>query len=175
MLFCDCISPHPSKNIWLMISCHLDLALFIHSNEPLIPINISFCWVIGRTICYQALPLVICWMNSWWWFSSTRAWSPFRLTIKRLPLVSDSWFHMHVTLYLPSLKFYQNFIDWMQWNHGWIILLWSSCNQECCNILDIGLFALRVLLQWKHKVFTALLDLNKVVVNYWTLDVVTFL
>ena len=136
------------------------------------PIFMFFNWYICITTCYQELPLVTCKMNSLR-RSSTRALSSILLTRKRLPIVANSWCHIHVNLTLPSSNLFQNVtfdgcvVDWIQWNKGWSILLWSSCRRALCNILEYGFCALGVVLQWKYILFTLLLELRKVIIHHW--------
>ena len=102
------IFPHPYTIILLLRSCHLNRALFIQSKDLLPPLHVELCLDIGRTTCCQVLPLVNFWIKYWQWFSITIACSRLLLTRKILLLVSDSWCHMHVTLYLTTLSLFQN-------------------------------------------------------------------
>ena len=159
---CNFILPHPYPTILLVISCHIDCDFFIQCNGLIPPLLVAFCWYIGRTTRYQAPPLFTCRMSSWPCFSSTRFFSPLWLTRKRPTLFANSWFHVSVTLSLPSLKLFQNVtvddcnVDWTQWNKGWSIILWSSCFQACYNNFDTRLCALRVVLKWEYECFTIL-------------------
>ena len=87
-------------------------------------LHVLFCWGIGRTIWYKALPLFTYCMNSWWRFSSTRYCTPIWLKGKRLTLVTGSWCHMNITHYLTyfnlfqSATFYGCNVYWKQWNKG---------------------------------------------------------
>ena len=133
--FSDFIFPYTSPIIWLLRSCHLYRELFFWYNHLTLPLHVALCWDIGGTTCYQELPLVTCWMESWRRISRTRAFSLLWLMRKRLLLVAGSICHILVTLYLPSLTLFQNVtvdgfdVDLTQWNNGWIILFWSSCRQ----------------------------------------------
>ena len=154
---CGFIFPNPYPIIWLLCSFCLyciNSAFFIQYKDLLNPLHVSFCWDIGRTTCYQYLPLVTCRINSWRQFPSTRACSPLLLKRRRLTLAADSWCHIPVTLSLPLFNLFQNStVDecnsgWTQWNKGWSILFWYSCCRSYCNILDSGFCDLRVMLQW---------------------------
>ena len=123
LLFCEFIFPHPSPIIWLLHSCHIDCALFLHYNDLIFPLHVVSCWYISITTWYQALPLVTCRMKYWRWFSSTRAFLPLLLTRKRLLLVANSLFHMPVTLSLLSLNLFHECHSW------WVRFLFHAVKQ----------------------------------------------
>ena len=109
---------HPFTIIWLLHSFCINCALFLWPYDLPPPIHVAFCWDIVITIWYQVMPLVTCWMNSWLWFSSTRACLPIWLKRKRLPVVANPWCHMPVTLSIIPFKLFQNVtfdecvVDW---------------------------------------------------------------
>ena len=79
-LFCSFIFPNTSPIILLLRSCHLfciNIAFYLQSNDIILPMHVELCWNIIRTTCYQAIPLVTCWMNSWWRLPSTIYFLPF--------------------------------------------------------------------------------------------------
>ena len=60
----------------LLVSPFLYVFSFIFQlNVFLPPPHVAYCWDIVRTTCYQEMPLVNCWVKSWWRFFSTRGCS----------------------------------------------------------------------------------------------------
>ena len=179
--FCEIILPHTSLIILLLRSFYINHSFFIQYNDLLPPTHVALYWGIVRTKCYQALPLVTYWMKYWPRFFNTRACLQIWLTRKRMPLFANSCYHMNVDLSLYSFNLFQNLtfygcdVDWTQWNKGWRILFWYSCRQACCNILDARFYALREVLQWKHKLSTVFLYLYKVIINHWTPSIWSYL
>ena len=120
-------------NLFSLISLqyfeYCDCVTFAFQSYDILPrLHIELSWYIGRTACYQALPLVTFHMNSWRRFPSTRYCFLLWLMRKRLYLVANSWCHMSVPFSLPSFNLFQSFtvdgwnVYWMQQNKGWIIL-----------------------------------------------------
>ena len=91
---------------------------------------------------------------------------PLWLMINRLPYVANYLCHMTVTFSFPSFNLFQNVtvdvcgVDWTHWIRGWIILLWSSCRQSCCNILDTVFCGMYGLPKREYKLFTVILELH---------------
>ena len=92
------------------------------------PFHVAYCWDVVRTIWYQEMPFITCRVNSWRIFFSTKGCSSLWLTRKRLPIVTYSWCHMHVTLYINFFNLFQYvtvdgwYVNRIKWNKCWIIL-----------------------------------------------------
>ena len=75
----------------------------------------------------------------------------------------------YITIYIYRHKIYSilgyNYIESFM-----SAAFWYYCFRLCCNILDSGFYALRVVLLWEYKVSTIISDLHNVIVNHWTLD-----
>ena len=177
------IFPCPSLIIWLLRLCHLfcfNNNFFIQYNDLLNPLCMAFCWYVGRTTRYQALPLVTCYMNSWRQFYSTRSWLLLLLKIKRLTIVTNSWCHNPVNLSITYLKMFQYVtvdgwdVYWTKWNKGWRILFWYSCCWEWCNSVDTVFCDMHVVLKREYKLFKVLSELHKIIIKQWNPYGVTF-
>ena len=143
----------------------INSAFFLQSNDLIPPLNVAFCWYIGRTTCCQTLTLVTFWMNYWRQFTSTVYFLQLWLKRNSMPLVTNYWCHMYVTLF-------SSFFQLVSKCHGWWLkCIFNGVKQGLKHLIWIFLFlsmlkylvacfcAPRVVLLWEYKLFTLIWEL----------------